>query len=570
MNDAVRQNDSGDGSLVEENVATFLIPSDDEEKDFFQKSREEEEEQQQQIDEKSKDKIYQNLIVHNAVCNEYKTADGVEAGGDRLAQEIMDVILAEVNKRRELERIKKKQSNDIRNAQDVDNINKDEDEDGVVDVTLSLVGNSLGGIYSRYAIARLIEMNQEKNEKLNLNTEQLTKSNPLATAVNSGAANDQSNVLTPAFVIDGKIRVYYNVFCTTATPHLGISKHTYVPMPRSAEIGVAHALGNTGRDLFRLNDLMKTMATSERFLVPLKLFQKRVAYANAFFTDFPVPAETAAFLNTDSSYPHHFVYDDSVDEDVKKDDINNKGTANIFENEEGQDSIVRKLISGNKRNAGKTFNDFIIATCETFPTASFEDLDKATAISESDNKEEGGNRKNKSRDSSKNLHSDELATMSASLDSLGWKKVFVDIRGEIPIGVSIPSITSLSSAISERLRKKSSNESGTYSQDGDDDLDKSENEHDIDITDTSNRNSPCPVRSLKSNRRVVESRDIAEAISTLPGDNRISLPIGHNMMCAFSRSRLSTLVNRGGRPIMDGLAQELVEDIFVWDDTDGK
>jgi len=315
---------------------------------------------------------------------------------------------------------------------------------------------------------------------------------------------------------------------------------------------------------------MKTMATSERFLVPLKLFQKRVAYANAFFTDFPVPAETAAFLNTDSSYPHHFVYDDSVDEDVKKDDINNKGTANIFENEEGQDSIVRKLISGNKRNAGKTFNDFIIATCETFPTASFEDLDKATAISESDNKEEGGNRKNKSRDSSKNLHSDELATMSASLDSLGWKKVFVDIRGEIPIGVSIPSITSLSSAISERLRKKSSNESGTYSQDGDDDLDKSENEHDIDITDTSNRNSPCPVRSLKSNRRVVESRDIAEAISTLPGDNRISLPIGHNMMCAFSRSRLSTLVNRGGRPIMDGLAQELVEDIFVWDDTDGK
>mmetsp|Transcript_2596 Transcript_2596/g.3613 ORF Transcript_2596/g.3613 Transcript_2596/m.3613 type:complete len:91 (+) Transcript_2596:427-699(+) len=59
------------------------------------------------------------------------------------------------------------------------------------------------------------------------------------------------------------------------------------------------------------------MATSQRFLKPLSLFQKRVAYANAFFTDFPVPAETAAFLNPDSNYPHHFVDDDSIVSDFK-------------------------------------------------------------------------------------------------------------------------------------------------------------------------------------------------------------------------------------------------------------
>jgi len=115
-------------------------------------------------------------------------------------------------------------------------------------------------------------------------------------------------------MLDEKYRLHFNIFCTTATPHLGISKHTWVPIPRSAEIGIAQTMGDTGKDLFRLNDLMKSMATAPKFLEPLGKFRKRIAYANAYGTDFPVPTQTAAFLSKKSSYPHHFVEEDSDSE----------------------------------------------------------------------------------------------------------------------------------------------------------------------------------------------------------------------------------------------------------------
>lgn len=56
------------------------------------------------------------------------------------------------------------------------------------------------------------------------------------------------------------------------------------------------------------------MATSPKFLEPLGKFRKRIAYANAYGTDFPVPTQTAAFLSKKSSYPHHFVEEDSDSE----------------------------------------------------------------------------------------------------------------------------------------------------------------------------------------------------------------------------------------------------------------
>jgi hypothetical protein len=36
------------------------------------------------------------------------------------------------------------------------------------------------------------------------------------------------------------------------------------------------------------------------------------------------------------------------------------------------------------------------------------------------------------------------------------------------------------------------------------------------------------------------------------------------MMVAFSQSCISTFINKGGRPIVDALANELVEGIFSW------
>jgi hypothetical protein len=48
------------------------------------------------------------------------------------------------------------------------------------------------------------------------------------------------------------------------------------------------------------------MCTCPTFLNPLASFRKRIAYANAYQTDFVVPTQTAAFLNTESNYPHYF------------------------------------------------------------------------------------------------------------------------------------------------------------------------------------------------------------------------------------------------------------------------
>ena len=362
----------------------------------------------------------QDMIVHNLVANERRTTDGVVNGGERAVQEMMDTI------RRYMA-----------------------EKEGTGDITVSVVGNSLGGIYGRYAIARFAEICAADNETM---------------------------------MLDHKYKLHFNTFCTTATPHLGISKHTYLPLPRMAEIGVAHSMGLTGMDLFRCNDLVKSMATSIKYLKPLGSFRKRIAYANAYGTDFPVPVGTAAFLSDQSTYPHYF-------EDAKEYD---NGCGEVVDN-----------------------SGLVIATMHTPPNISNPNGEGFLFDSECD---------------------DDLVQMSNALDSLGWKKVFIDVRKEIPIGVSLPR------NISRKLAPYDA-ENGFS-----DDLHKK-------------------LDDLKAQKGTsVESREIKEAISSsVPlRQSRLSLPLGHNMICAFSRSRISTLMNKGGRPVVDSLAKELVEDIFAW------
>lgn len=373
-----------------------------------------------------------DMVVHNAVCNEGKTTDGVRNGGDRLVEEMLEVIDTEMKKR-----------------------HQNSTENAIYDITVSVLGNSLGGLFGRYAIAKLVERHGVKE-------------------------NDREDA---CWILDGKYRLHLNVFCTTATPHLGISKHTYVPLPRTAEIGVAHALGDTGKDLFRLNSLLHTMATCPTYLAPLSNFRKRIAYANAYGTDFPVPASTAAFLSANSSYPHHFTEEYMVDD-----------------------------------------NGFVIATLHTPIDHNLNETDGTEA-----NVVENSHPNDASNDNKVDDHDTELDNMSISLDKLGWKKVFIDIRREIP-GLEIPK--------SFVIRRQRSDSRLLV-----------ENNH---------------LRTLKD-KKVVQSKDVATAMSQLPEDNRVSLPLGHNMMVAFSRSRLSTYMNKGGRPVVDALAKELVEDIFKFE-----
>jgi hypothetical protein len=153
-----------------------------------------------------------HIVLHSATCNLGLTLDGVIKGGDRLVQEVETQIRANV--------------------------------DGDSQLYLSFIGNSLGAIYARYAIAHL-------------------------------------NMTT------GNIVPF--IFCTTMAPHLGVANQTYVPLFRWTESVVAGVFGETGRDLFLRTPLLHEMGTSTKFLEPLRQFRKRIAVANAFGTDFQVP-----------------------------------------------------------------------------------------------------------------------------------------------------------------------------------------------------------------------------------------------------------------------------------------
>jgi Putative serine esterase (DUF676) len=459
-------------------------------------------------DDKQQSFIVPELVVHSPSCNEKKTDDGVIPGGDRLVEDILAFI-------REYMLSSTKLSENS-------NIGK------LVDITISLVGNSFGGLYSRYAVAKISEMLQSKND----------------TEIN--------------MVLDSRYRVHFNVFCTTATPHLGLAGHTYVPLPRSAEFGVAAALGESGRDLFRLNPLLLEMATEPYYLHPLGHFRKRIAYANAYGTDFPVPVRTAAFLSEDSTYPHHF-------ESRKTIDSRNELLAR--DGDSNQESSTSPV----------TTNEFVVATLHTMKESS-------TVVSninrESNDDQESLNQVNMSTVSNtENIGESEreLAKMSASLDSLGWTKVFVDVRKQIPrIAISkslLPSLTSsLPSTETDGLTTKTSAvDASSYSLSPFTSYKTSS----IIGTQDSNPSSTNPtgktcIDQLKE-KGVVPSKDVAAAVATTTpllstDQDEISLqwPLGHNMMVAFSRSKWSAYMNKAGRPVVDSLAKELVDDIFAF------
>ena len=355
------------------------------------------------------------LIVHNAACNHGKTNDGVIKGGERLANEMLDVIRDELR--------------GCNNSQ----------KEGTQDVTISIIGNSLGGLYGRYAVAHLAEVCKpiqlpDKEEDVETRT---------------------------SYLMDDDVHIHLNVFCSTASPHLGCASHTYVKIPRTAELGVAKFLGETGSDLFRTNDLLLEMATSNRFLQPLASFRRRIAYANAYRTDFPVPGSTAAFLDANSNYPHRF------EESTETCSLTERG--------------------------------LIAATLHT-PRLPLEDRDTQQSTTTNIN---------------------DLTAMSLALDSLGWKKVVIDMRNKF---FPVPSLLK-----------------------------------------SDNNTEECPMRQLRrsSNGNAVKSSDIERAIST--GNVVRDIPLGHNAIAAINRGTTSTAVNSVGRHVIDRLSIELCNEIATWD-----
>jgi hypothetical protein len=431
----------------------------------------------------SDDLLVHDLVVHSSCCNEKKTDDGVIHGGVRLTEEIVQVIAAEMDKRR-------------RRIPDDNNNTTNYDDAGLQNITLSLLGNSLGGIYARYAIAELVNRGH---------------------FVVQSSGNATST--TTSYILQGRYRVQFNIFCTTATPHLGVAGHTFLPIPRSAEIRLAHAMGDTGRDLFRLNDLLRRMATAPEFIQPLRAFRKRIAYANAYGTDFPVPMQTAAFLSNASNYPHHF--EEQIIEQLEENENHTEYNGN------------RLVGDGNNNSSG-----LVIATLHTPP--------QPHASGAGDHSER--------RDDEEEDEDDELLQMSNSLDSLGWKKVFVDVRKQIP-RISLPTSLLRRSSFTSNNNADIGANSERVEKDGGDKGSSSHN--------SSSERRLEAIHILK-NKGVASSSDVAAALTTPLFEDQFHWPVGHNMIVAFSRSRFSAYLNKAGRPVVDALASELVESIFSW------
>lgn len=129
---------------------------------------------------------------------------------------------------------------------------------------ISIVGNSLGGLYARYALKLLYDD------------------------------------------LEGTVcGLQPHRFLSIATPHLGVRDWTFVEdngyyAPDIVKRVVARFMLSTGRDIFGISEegeesLLLLMATDESFLKPLRSFGLRRLYAN-LNRDLVVPLGTAAFL----------------------------------------------------------------------------------------------------------------------------------------------------------------------------------------------------------------------------------------------------------------------------------
>ena len=275
------------------------------------------------------------VLVHSAVCNDGRTSDGIVAGGSRLAAEVNEWVQAVLQK--------------MKNADDTTN-----NKATSMPLSLSFIGNSLGGLYARYALSE-IDWQQDDGD------------------------------LQPA------------VFCTTATPHLGVSTpHNYVRVPtRWAEYGVATVLGQTGLDLFRFSpDIIQDMTVLPKFTRPLARFRHRIAYANAHNTDFQVPCSTAAFLSKTNN------------------------------------SVHKRVVVVEEPTTSPSLSAAIALTVTTEPRRD----DEQPKVVESEHITAADSSSSSEQQQQQPLSSDDLALM---LDRMGWTKVFCDVRPHLP-GIPIP------------------------------------------------------------------------------------------------------------------------------------
>ena len=215
------------------------------------------------------------VLVHIARSNEKKTGDGVIEGGTRLANEINEAVYSY-------------KTTNYPNLK-----------------YISIVGNSLGGLYARYALSKIEIFDDDKEYGTNKNEKK--KDLRIETTSNEMKSHSSSSQMENGLIP--------HTFLTTVSPHLGTRSFTYIPLPQAIFPLLSKVMGQTGSDLLlrdhlssnvesssnvntekdkKNSPLLYRMSEEEHFLKPLRAFKYRVCYGN-FQGDHLVPTQSALF-----------------------------------------------------------------------------------------------------------------------------------------------------------------------------------------------------------------------------------------------------------------------------------
>ncbi|CAK9221452.1 unnamed protein product [Sphagnum troendelagicum] len=198
-----------------------------------------------------------NFLIHASAANPYlQTQLGIDLGGKRLADEVRQIV-------RQTKGLKR----------------------------ISFLAHSLGGLFSRYAIADLYRLNDKSQGEVDI----------------SNGSHFQGYSNARSIHCKAKLAGLEPVnFITIATPHLGLRGSGQMPMllglPVLEMLAATFTSGRTGQQLFltdgNSNDppLLLRMAyncTDGPFISALQAFESRVTYANLNF-DFVVGWRTSS------------------------------------------------------------------------------------------------------------------------------------------------------------------------------------------------------------------------------------------------------------------------------------
>merc|ERR1719296_537806 len=227
--------------------------------------------------------------------------------------------------------------------------------------------------------------------------------------------------------------------------------------------------------------VIRNMCLQNKYLTPLRSFRQRIAYANAYGTDFQVPTETAAFLHEKSGVGHFVVASRELP------------CAGNMDGTGGGSQDSKKEKEDNTTSEGEEgLPQFIVAVVQT----------EQQTRSQSPQK------------------SNELLEMSQSLDALGWTKVFIDVRDQIPVpGLAKPSwLRPPCSSLDDLIRDRSALSFASLQSAMDANVESAE-------SNEGTRDAALP--KLGTNKCILTSQELTQ--STHSGDS-VNFPLGHTVM----------------------------------------